>query len=358
MTYLILIGDGLHNFLGGLSIAGVFLVDVRLGIAAWIAAAAHEVPQELGDFGVLVHGGWKKRAALLLNLLSGLTFLVGGLVAYAASVRVDVRWLVPLAAGFGCTTCIGNSGPLDRELEDAITRNDLVVTSALSGNRNFEGRIHQSVKANFVMSPPLVVAFAIAGRVDIDLTREPLGIIGGREVHLRDVWPSAQEVAAVLGAAYDPAEYRRAYADVAGQGPPWSEIPAAGGLLYEWDPASLYIREPPYFDPLAAPAPAGFAGARALAIFGDSITTDHISPAGAIKPTSPAGLYLRGRGVPATDFNSYGARRGNHEVMVRGTFANVRLRNLMVPGVEGGVTIHRPGGERMSIHEAAERYRG
>jgi aconitate hydratase len=208
------------------------------------------------------------------------------------------------------------------------------------------------------MSPPLVVAFALAGRIDIDLTREPLGSVDGREVYLRDLWPSMREVDALLESAFDPREYRRVYADFAAQNPRWNDIPAGTGHLYEWDPESLYIREPPYFDgSMAAVRPAGFAGARALAIFDDSITTDHISPAGAIKATSPAGDYLRERGVAAGDFNSYGARRGNHDVMVRGTFANVRIRNLMVPGVEGGVTSHQPGGERMSIYDAAERYR-
>ncbi|HEX7408949.1 MAG TPA: aconitate hydratase, partial [Candidatus Binatia bacterium] len=260
--------------------------------------------------------------------------------------------------GFGCTTCIGNSGPLDRELEEALTTNDLIGASVLSGNRNFEARIHQSVKANFLMSPPLVVAFAIAGRIDVDLTREPLAIIDGREVYLRDVWPSMQEIDALLGSAFDPNEYRRVYADFAHQNPLWNQIPAGTGHVYEWDPASLYIREPPYFEPSMAVAPsAEISGARALAIFGDSITTDHISPAGAIQPTSPAGGYLRDRGVSVEDFNSYGARRGNHEVMVRGTFSNVRIRNLMVPDVEGGITRHQPDGERMGIYDAAERYR-
>jgi aconitate hydratase len=261
--------------------------------------------------------------------------------------------------GFGCTTCIGNSGPLDRALEEALTTNDIIGASVLSGNRNFEARIHQSVKANFLMSPPLVVAFAIAGRIDIDLTSEPLGVVDGREVYLRDVWPSMQEIGALLESAFDPAEYRRIYADFARQNPTWNDIPAGTGLVYEWNPASLYIREPPYFDASMATSPSvDVSGARALAIFGDSITTDHISPAGAIAPSTPAGEYLRDRGVPAEDFNSYGARRGNHEVMVRGTFANVRIRNLMVPEVEGGVTVHQPDGERMGIYDAAERYRG
>ena len=260
--------------------------------------------------------------------------------------------------GFGCTTCIGNSGPLDRSLEEVLTTNDIIAASVLSGNRNFEARIHQSVKANFLMSPPLVVAFAIAGRIDIDLTAEPLATVDGRDVYLTDVWPSMQEVDALLGSAFDPAEYRRVYADFARQNPMWNQIPAVAGRTYEWNPTSLYIREPPYFDAaMAAASSADVSGARALAIFGDSITTDHISPAGAIARDSPAGVYLRDRGVPPEDFNSYGARRGNHEVMVRGTFANVRIRNVMVPDVEGGITRHQPDGERMGIYDAAERYR-
>lgn len=260
--------------------------------------------------------------------------------------------------GFGCTTCIGNSGPLDRELEEALTTKDIVGVSVLSGNRNFEARIHQSVRANFLMSPPLVVAFAIAGRIDVDLTREPLDTVDGRDVYLKDVWPSMQEIDALLASAFDPSEYRRVYAGFARQNPFWNEISVRSGQLYPWDASSLYIREPPYFDPAMAAAPHGdVAHARALAIFGDSITTDHISPAGAIKPSSPAGTFLSAHGVADVDFNSYGAHRGNHEIMVRGTFANVRIRNLMVPGVEGGITRHQPDGERMSIFDAAERYR-
>ncbi len=261
--------------------------------------------------------------------------------------------------GFGCTTCIGNSGPLDRGLEEALVSNDLVAAGVLSGNRNFEARIHQSVKANFLMSPPLVVAFALAGRVDVDLTREPLGVVDGREVHLRDLWPPMEEIDALLASAFDPAEYRRVYADFATQNPMWNAIPSGSEPLYQWDPASLYSREPPYFDSSMATTSVGsVTGARALAVFGDSITTDHISPAGAIASASAAGSYLGAHGVAPEDFNSYGARRGNHEVMVRGTFANVRIRNALVPGVEGGFTVHQPSGERMGIYEAAERYRG
>ncbi len=265
--------------------------------------------------------------------------------------------------GYGCTTCIGNSGPLEPHLEKAIVDNDLITASVLSGNRNFEARVHQSVKANFLMSPPLVVAYALAGRVGLDLTKDPIGKgKDGADVYLRDIWPSMKEVGDLLAAATDPATYRRLYGDFADQNPAWNEIPAPKGVVYEWDAQSTYIQEPPYFVDFGSPrgpvagVRLNVTAARPLAIFGDSITTDHISPAGAIKPSSPAGLYLQGRGVPIEDFNSYGARRGNHEVMVRGTFANVRIKNLMVPGSEGGVTIHRPSGEKLSIYDAAMRY--
>ncbi len=275
-----------------------------------------------------------------------------GLLPYLERLGFDV-------VGYGCTTCIGNSGPLDARIEEVMRKNELVCASVLSGNRNFEARIHQAVKANFLMSPPLVVAFAIAGNVATDLSREPLGKgRDGEDVYLRDIWPSAREVQAVLDSASDPAEYRRNYRDVQVQNAAWNALPAPTGEVYAWDPTSTYVREPPYFVPFAIqPAtPAPLRGARALAIFGDSVTTDHISPAGSIKPSSPAGVHLTSQGVTVADFNSYGARRGNHEVMVRGTFANVRIRNLLVPGVEGGVTVHQPDGTRMSIHEASLAY--
>jgi aconitate hydratase len=260
--------------------------------------------------------------------------------------------------GYGCTTCIGNSGPLDPRIEEAVVENDLVAASVLSGNRNFEARVHQSVKANFLMSPPLVVAFALAGTVHIDLAREPLGKdSSGRDVFLRDLWPTAEELRSVLHLSMDPETYRRLYAQVTEPDPLWSSIEGAGGKVYRWTD-STYIQEPPFFE-YAGKTPEAvhdFKGGRALAIFGDSVTTDHISPAGSIKPNSPAGLYLQEKGVPPEEFNSYGARRGNDRVMTRGTFANVRIKNLMVPGVEGGVTVHQPSGERMSIYDAAMRY--
>ena len=261
--------------------------------------------------------------------------------------------------GYGCTTCIGNSGPLPTAVDDAISKHDLVAASVLSGNRNFEARVHQSIKANFLMSPPLVVAFALAGRVDIDLSREPLGKgKDGHEVFLKDIWPTLKEVRDAMQAALKPEIFRQLYRDFAGQNPKWNEIPASTGNVYQWDVASTYIQEPPFF--------AGFGmkpgeiheikGARPWGIFGDSVTTDHISPAGSIKKTAPAGKYLIDNKVAFEDFNSYGSRRGNDRVMTRGTFANVRIKNLMGPGTEGGVTKHQPSGEVMSIFDASARY--
>lgn len=261
--------------------------------------------------------------------------------------------------GYGCTTCIGNSGPLDPGIEEVITEKDLVGASVLSGNRNFEARVHQNVKANFLMSPPLVVAFALAGHVDINLTEDPIGKgTDGGDVYLRDIWPTAEEVREHLQTAFDPETYRRRYTNFVDANPLWNEIPSIAGDVYEWDPESTYIQEPPYFEGFSMEPDevSQIKGARALAIFGDSVTTDHISPAGAIKPSSPAGLYLQAMGVSISDFNSYGARRGNDRVMTRGTFANVRIKNLMVPGVEGGVTVHQPDGQRMSIYDAAMKY--
>jgi aconitate hydratase len=260
--------------------------------------------------------------------------------------------------GYGCTTCIGNSGPLDPAIEQIISERDIVGVSVLSGNRNFEARVHQSIKANFLMSPPLVVAFALAGRIDLDFANDPLGTGRDGEVYLRDIWPTMEEVRSMMSAAFDPQTYQRLYSNFAEQNPMWNDIPSSSGNVYQWEPSSTYIREPPYFENFhnSLESLSDVKGARPLAIFGDSVTTDHISPAGAIKPSSPAGLYLQEQGVDIKDFNSYGARRGNHEVMVRGTFANVRIKNLMVPGVEGGVTIHHPDEERTSIYDAAMKY--
>ncbi len=261
--------------------------------------------------------------------------------------------------GYGCTTCIGNSGPLAAPVEDAIVKNDVVAAAVLSGNRNFEARIHQNIKANFLMSPPLVVAFALAGRVTIDLNSEPIGQgARGRGVYLKDIWPSAAEVRDAMQSALHPEVFRRLYRDFAAQNPKWNEIPSSTGDVYQWDQKSTYVQEPPFFEDFSL-QPGKIAeihGARALGIFGDSVTTDHISPAGGIKKTSPAGHYLIENGVNFIDFNSYGSRRGNDRVMTRGTFANVRIRNLMTPGVEGGVTKFQPAGEQMSIFDAAMKY--
>jgi aconitate hydratase len=263
--------------------------------------------------------------------------------------------------GYGCTTCIGNSGPLPQAVEKEILDKDLVACSVLSGNRNFEARVHQNVKANFLMSPPLVVAFALAGRVDIDVASEPIGQGSQGPVYLKDIWPTAEEVAALLPHASDAAAYA-IYKNVGADNPLWDAVPAPAGQVYAWDGGSTYIQEPPFFKQ-AAPLPQPLSprergvkivGARALAIFGDSVTTDHISPAGNIKAAAPAGKYLVEHGVGQQDFNSYGARRGNHEVMMRGTFANVRIKNLMIPGSEGGVTLK--DGQQTSIYDAAMAY--
>jgi aconitate hydratase len=262
--------------------------------------------------------------------------------------------------GYGCTTCIGNSGPLSAPIEDAVVKNDLVAASVLSGNRNFEARVHQSIKANFLMSPPLVVAFALAGTVDIDMTCEPIGI--GRDstpVYLADIWPTLAEVRDAMQSALKPEVFRRLYTDFAAQNPKWNEIPATPGLVYGWDASSTYIQEPPFFAGFSLqPGSIGeIRGARALGIFGDSVTTDHISPAGSIKKTSPAGRYLVENQVALEDFNSYGSRRGNDRVMTRGTFANVRIKNLMLGGEEGGNTLLQPEGTKLAIYDAAEEYR-
>jgi aconitate hydratase len=261
--------------------------------------------------------------------------------------------------GYGCTTCIGNSGPLPDEISDAIAQGDLVVCSVLSGNRNFEARIHPEVKANYLASPPLVVAYALAGRMDVDLTTEPIGQDDdGNDVYLSEIWPSAHEVQETIARSVHGEMFSRTYADVFTGDEEWRELPVPEGELFAWDPASTYVRRPPYFEGM--PSEPGrvddIHGARCLVSLGDSVTTDHISPAGSIKPDSPAGRYLIEHGVERRDFNSYGSRRGNHEVMVRGTFANVRLRNLLVPGSEGTWTLHLPDGEETMIFDASQRY--
>ena len=257
--------------------------------------------------------------------------------------------------GYGCTTCIGNSGPLPEPISEAVADGDLVVCSVLSGNRNFEARIHPEVKANYLASPPLVVAYAIAGRMDVDLVNEPLE----GDVYLRDIWPSPEEIQQVISESVRGEMFERTYADVFTGDPSWRALPEPEGDLFAWEPDSTYVRRPPYFDGMPRePEPVGdVLGARCLVMVGDSVTTDHISPAGAIKPDSPAGQYLIEHGIERKDFNSYGSRRGNHEVMVRGTFANVRLKNLLVPGSEGTWTVQLPSGEETTIFDAAMRYR-
>ena len=275
-----------------------------------------------------------------------------GLDTYLDALRFNL-------VGYGCTTCIGNSGPLAASISQAIHENDLVAVAVLSGNRNFEGRINPDVRANYLASPPLVVAYALAGTMDIDLAAEPLGTDrGGLPVYLKDIWPSQQEIQEAILKSVHTEMFQDEYSEVFKGDEHWSSLAVPQGDLYQWDEASTYVKNPPYFVGMPArPAPvAPITRARVLAVLGDSITTDHISPAGSITPDGPAGRYLIAHGVPVSEFNSYGARRGNHEVMVRGTFANVRLRNRLAPGTEGGWTRHLPDGEVMSIFEASEKY--
>jgi len=265
-----------------------------------------------------------------------------------------------VAGTVGVHNCIGNSGPLPEPVAKAVTSGGIVAAAVLSGNRNFEGRINPLTRANYLASPPLVVAYALAGTVDIDLEREPLGVgRDGRPVHLRDLWPTQKEIADTIARALKPEQFSEEYANVFDGNPRWNAIPVGEGERYPWDPKSTYIHEPPFFQGLTPePAPpADIRGARVLVMLGDSVTTDHISPAGDIAEEAPAGRWLKSRGIAKHDFNSYGSRRGNDLVMVRGTFANIRLKNLLLPGTEGNVTVHLPDGERLSVFDAAERYR-
>jgi aconitate hydratase len=276
-----------------------------------------------------------------------------GLLEELAAIGFDL-------VGYGCTTCIGNSGPLNPEISAAVKAGDIIGCAVLSGNRNFDGRIHPEVKMNFLASPPLVVAYALAGTLDVDLNNEPLGLgKDGKPVYLRDIWPEPRAVADCVRANINSAMFRSNYASVFAGDERWQGIKVPDSKIYAWDASSTYVKNPPYFDGMTMqPAPINdVRGARVLAWLGDSVTTDHISPAGNIAASSPAGRYLQAQGVKPADFNQYGARRGNHEVMVRGTFANIRLRNLLVPGTEGGVTVHIPSGEQMSIYDAAVRYK-
>jgi aconitate hydratase len=275
-----------------------------------------------------------------------------GLMPYLEKLRFNL-------VGFGCTTCIGNSGPLLPEISEAVDRGHLAVAAVLSGNRNFEGRINQDVRMNYLGSPPLVVAYALAGSLDVDLLTEPLGVDpDGKPVYLKDLWPTSDEINRVIGEAIASDMFRKSYAEVFQGDERWSSLKVPTGDRFAWHDGSTYVRNPPYFDGMPEqPAPlADIAGARCLAKLGDSVTTDHISPAGTIRKDGPAGAWLVEHGVDPKDFNSFGSRRGNHEVMIRGTFANIRLRNQMAPGTEGGVTRHLPDGEPMSIYDAAVRY--
>jgi aconitate hydratase len=261
--------------------------------------------------------------------------------------------------GYGCTTCIGNSGPLPAEISKGIADGDLAVSAVLSGNRNFEGRVHAEVKLNYLASPPLVAAYALAGTLNIDLTQDAIGTgSDGKPVYLKDIWPTNQEISDAIAGAINPEMFAKNYADVFKGDSRWNAIASPDGAVYRWDD-STYIKNPPYFDDMtmALGKVEDIHGARALGVFGDSITTDHISPAGAIKKDSPAGRFLISRGVEPKDFNSYGSRRGNDDVMVRGTFANIRIRNQMLNGVEGGYTLHVPSGEQLSIYDAAMKYK-
>jgi aconitate hydratase len=277
----------------------------------------------------------------------------------ASGLTADLEALGFHTVGYGCTTCIGNSGPLPAPVSKAIAEGKLVAAAVLSGNRNFEGRVNPDVKANYLASPPLVVAYALAGRVDVDLTKEPIGSDpAGKPVMLSEIWPSQKEVAE-LEAKISGEMFSRTYANVFDGNPDWNAIPVAEGDLFAFEDDSTYIQDPPFFQGLTPePIPLkDIVGARVLAVLGDSVTTDHISPAGDIALQSPAGRFLQSKGTEKKDFNSYGSRRGNDRVMVRGTFANIRLKNLMLPGVEGGVTLHVPSRERLDIYDAAERYR-
>jgi aconitate hydratase len=342
--------------------ADVELDHGHVAIAAITSCTNTSNPQVMVAAGLVARKaaerGLSRRPWVKTSLAPGSKVVVdyldrAGLLPDLAKLGFDV-------VGFGCTTCIGNSGPLPPPIAAAAQDHGLALVSVLSGNRNFEGRINPDVRMNYLASPPLVVAYAIAGTMDLDLTTEPLAAgPDGEPVYLRDLWPTSAEVNAVVESALESSMFRAAYGEVFEGDELWRGLPVAAGGAYEWSDTSTYVRRPPYFDGMPdRPAPlTDIEGARALAMLGDSVTTDHISPAGAIHPDSPAGRWLIEQGVERSDFNSYGSRRGNHEVMIRGTFANVRIRNKLAPGTEGGVTVHQPSGTQMSIYEAAVRYR-
>ncbi|MDX8401441.1 MAG: aconitate hydratase AcnA, partial [Mariprofundaceae bacterium] len=340
---------------------GATLRDGAVVIAAITSCTNTSNPSVMLGAGLVA----KKAAALGLKAAPWVkTSLAPGSLVVSRYLE-DAGLMQPLEAlgfhvvGYGCTTCIGNSGPLPEAVSRAIAEGDLAVCSVLSGNRNFEGRVHPEVRMNWLASPPLVVAYAIAGTMDIDLAHEPLAHTpDGRPVYLKDIWPAQAEIAEAL-ASVRREQFASSYADVFAGDESWQALAAPEGARFDWPADSTYIQHPPYFEGMGPEAGeiADIEGARALAVLGDSVTTDHISPAGTIKADSPAGQWLIAHGVKPADFNSYGSRRGNHEVMMRGTFANIRLRNRLAPGTEGGVTVHLPDGEQMSIYEAAMRYK-
>jgi aconitate hydratase len=350
--------------------AGAVLAHGALAIAAITSCTNTSNPSVMIGAGLVakkaVERGLSVPAYVKTSLAPGSTVVTRYLEAAGVTGYLDQLGFN--LVGYGCTTCIGNSGPVPEEVAQAIEEGDLVAAAVLSGNRNFEGRISPHVRANYLASPPLVVAYALAGTVDIDLVAEPLGIgSDGQPVYLRELWPSQAEIQEAVGAALDAQMFREQYADVYSSNEIWNAISApettessdaAGSSLYRWDPESTYIQEPPFWTELTPDAPplTDIHGARVLALLGDSVTTDHISPAGSIATDSPAGRYLVEHDVARRDFNSYGSRRGNHEVMMRGTFANIRLKNLLLPRTEGGITVHLPSGEQMSIYDAAMRY--
>jgi aconitate hydratase len=348
---------------GGTAVNGTEKVaDGAVVIAAITSCTNTSNPSVLMGAGLLAKNaiarGLKSKPWVKTSLAPGSKVVTDYLAKAGLSTYLDQLGFS--LVGYGCTTCIGNSGPLRPDIADSVAEHDSIVAAVLSGNRNFEGRIHPQVRANYLASPPLVVAYALAGRMDIDLTTEPLGTdTDGKPVYLREIWPSNAEIDAVVTQCVSDDMFKARYSDVFKGDDNWAKLQVNGSQQFAWDPQSEYVKHPPYFEKMPAEPPplADIHGARVLAVLGDSVTTDHISPAGNIAKVSPAAKYLMEHGVQPVDFNSYGARRGNHEVMVRGTFANVRLRNALVPGVEGGVTRYLPTGEEMSIFDAAMRYK-
>ncbi len=339
----------------------VALKDGAVVIAAITSCTNTSNPAVMLGAGLLARNAVKKglKVAPWVKTSLGPGSLVVTDYLKKAGVMDDLEALGFHVVGYGCTTCIGNSGPLPPEVSAGIAAGDLVVTSVLSGNRNFEGRVHAEVKMNYLASPPLVVAYAIAGSTDIDLSTQPLGTgSDGQPVYLKDIWPSTKEIGDTVAATVGPELFKQNYADVFKGDSRWNQIASPDGAAYQWDEASTYIKNPPYFDGMTMEVGTidDLHGARVLGLFGDSITTDHISPAGNIKANSPAGRFLQARGVQPADFNSYGSRRGNDDVMVRGTFANIRIKNLMLGGEEGGNTLYYPGAEKLAIYDAAMKY--